>query len=246
MEHVTIEDINHAKSGIESAQAAYKAARDAEETARAQMVSDCGIGPISRKKDHPSYAAWMEKVIERDARDKDLTSARRLLDALRNQRLKYLARLVSIALLEKCSGLNGKPCRYKRVKNAVKAACSDIDGARVELYDKGQLVVYDARDDSRDGIDLYPSKYDVSSGDELFCTCYLENYISDNDGICGMLAHIFGAAEIRNMVDVFDDRLRDVCDQIGAAHDAARQLADTYKAIGLSQDVETASKRAVY
>ena len=246
MKHVTITDVEQAKNEVADATAAYRAASDAEETALAQMVSECGGGPISRKKDHPSYAAWMGKVIERDERDKDLTRARRLLDALRNQRLKYLARLVSVALLEKCSELNGKPCRYKRVKNAVKAACSAISGARVELYNRGQLVVYDARDDSRDGIDLYPSKYDVASNDELFCTCYLESYISDNDGICGMLAHIFGADEVRDMVDVFDDRLREVCDQIRDAHDAARRLADTYKAIGLNQDIEAESKRAVY
>lgn len=246
MKHVKIADVEQAKKEVADATAAYKAASDAEDTARAQMVSDCGRGPISRKKNHPSYVAWMEKVIERDARNKDLTSSRRLLDALRNQRLKYLARLVSIALIEKCSGIEGKPCRYKRVKNAVKAACADINSARVELYDSGQLVVYDARDDSRDGIDLYPSKYDVASDDELFCTCYLESYISDNDGISGMLADILGPDEVRDMVNVFDDKLRDVCDQIGAAHDAARQLADTYKAIGLNQDVETAAKRAVY
>ena len=151
-----------------------------------------------------------------------------------------------VALLEKCSELEGKPCRYKRVKNAVKAACAGIEDARVELYDSGQLVVYDARDDSHKGIDLYPSRYDVASGDELFCACYLENYISDNDGIRGMLADILGPDEVREMVTVFDDKLRDVCDKIGAAHDAARQLADTYKAIGLGQDVEAASKRAVY
>lgn len=246
MKHVTIADIEQAKNEAADATAAYRAASDAEEAAHAQMVSDCGGGPINRKREHPSYAAWMEKVKERDARDKDLTRARRLLDALRNQRLKYLARLVSVALLEKCSWLEGKPCRYKRVKTAVKAACSDISGARVELYDRGQLVVYDARDDSRDGIDLYPSKYDVASDDELFCTCYLENYISDNDGIRGMLADILGPDEVRDMVDVFDDRLREVCGQISEAHGAARRLADTYKAIGLNQDIEAATKRAVY
>lgn len=246
MKHVTITDIEQAKNEVADATAAYRAASDAEETAHAQMVSDCGGGPISRKKDHPSYTAWMEKVIERDARDKDLTRARRLLDALRNQRLKYLARIVSIAMLEKCSGLEGKPCRYKRVKNAVKAACSDISDARVELYDCGQLVVYDALDDSRDGIDLYPSKYDVSSGGKLFCTCYLESYISDNDGIRGMLADILGPEEVRDMVNAFDEKLKYVCTQIKDAHDAARRLADTYKAIGLNQDVEAATKRAVY
>ena len=246
MKHVEITDIEQAKNEAADATAAYRAARDAEETAHAQMVSDCGRGPISRKRDHPSYNAWMEKVTERDARDKDLTRARRMVDALRTQRLKYLARLVSVALLEKCSELEGKPCRYKRVKNAVKAACAGIEDARVELYDSGQLVVYDARDDSHKGIDLYPSRYDVASGDELFCACYLENYISDNDGIRGMLADILGPDEVREMVTVFDDKLRDVCDKIGAAHDAARQLADTYKAIGLGQDVEAASKRAVY
>ena len=246
MAHVTIEDINRAKDETAAAQTAYEAASDAEEAAREKMVTDCGRGPISRKRNHPSYLAWMEAVTERDARDKDLTRARRMVDALRTQRLKYLARLVSIAVLDKCSSLNGKPCRYKRVKNAVKDACAEIVDARVELYDRGQLVVYDARDDSRDGIILYPSKYDVASDDELFCTCYLENYISDNDSIRGMLADILGPDEVRDMVSVFDDKLRDVCDKIGAAHDAARQLADTYKAIGLSQDVETAAKRAVY
>ena len=246
MKHVTIADIERAKKEVADATAAYKAASDAEETAHAQMVSDCGRGPISRKRDHPSYDAWMEKVTERDARDNYLTRARRLLDALRNQRLKYLARLVSVALLEKCSGLEGKPCRYKRVKNAVKAACADIEDARAELYDRGQLVVYDARDDSRNGIDLYPSKYDVASDDELFYTCYLENYISDNDGIRGMLADILGPDEVRDMVNAFDEKLKDVCTQIADAHDAARRLADTYKAIGLNQEVESATKRAVY
>lgn len=246
MAHVTIEDINRAKDEITAAQAAYKAASDAEESAREKMMTDCGRGPISRKKDHPSFSAWVEKVEERDARDKDLTRASRMLDAMRNQRLKYLARLVSFALLEKCSGLNDKPCRYKRVKNAVKDACAEIEDARIELYDSGQLVVYDALDDSRKGIDLYPSKYDVASDDELFCTSYLENYISDSDGIRGMLATILGPDEVRDMVDAFDGKLRDVCNQISAAHDAARLLGDAYKAIGLNKDIEDAAKRAVY
>ena len=165
---------------------------------------------------------------------------------MRNQRLKHLARLVSIAVLEKCEAYDGNPCRYKRVKKAVKSACEDIDGARVELYDSGEMVVYDATETYGKGISIYPSGYDCTSGDALFHPAYLEKYLHESDGIDGMLSHILSASEVRDMVSDLDEKLRSACEKIAAGHEAARKLEESYRVIGLGGIVSDAAKRAAY
>lgn len=245
MAHVTREDIELAAEETEQAKAAYDAARFAEEAAKAEMNAAGVGGPVSRRKEDPAVSAWVTAVGVRDARDYELEKARRFETALRHQYLVHLAREVAFAVLERCAGLDGKPCRYKRVKTAVSQACEGIEGARVHLYDRGELVVYDASEPNyRDGLTLYPSGYDVASDDELFHPSYLEKYLYTSDGIDGMLSRVFGADEVSKMVADLDEKLSGVCDELRAANDASRALADEYKALGLLDVVESATKQA--
>ena len=245
MSHVTREDIELAVEETERARAAYDAARSAEEAAKAEMDAAGVGGPVSRRKEDPAVAAWIAAVVVRDARDCELERARRLETALKHQYLVHLAREVAFAVLEKCGNLDGKPCRYKRVKTAVSLACEGIEGASVVLYDRGDLIVYDAcAPHYTDGLTLYPSGYDVASGDELFHPSYLERYLYTSDVIDGMLSRVLGADEVRKMVADLDGKLSGVCDELRAAHDASRALADEYTALGLSDVVESATKRA--
>lgn len=246
MSHVTAEDVKRATEDAREAKAAYDEAVEAEEAARDKMRAECGRGPISRDRSHPSYSAWKKAVSGRDEAARDLERARRTSDAMRNQRLKHLARLVSLAVLEKCEAYDGKPCRYKRVKKAVESACADIDGARVELYDSGELVVYDSTETYGKGISIYPSGYDCASGCELFHPAYLEKYLYTSDGIDGMLSHILSASEVRDMVSDLDEKLRSACEKIKAGHDAARKLEESCRVIGLGGVVSDAAKRAIY
>lgn len=246
MTHVTAEDVKRAIEDARSAAAAYGESVEAEEAARDKIRAECGRSPISRNGSHPSYSAWRRAASVRDEAAKNLARAKWASDAMRNQRLKHLARLVSLAVLEKCGEYDGQPCRYKRVKKSVKAACADIDGARVELYDSGELVVYDATETYGDGLTLYPSAYDVDSGDELFRPAYLEKYLCASDGIDGMLSHILSAPEVRGMVSDLDEKLRSACEKIKAGHEAARKLEKSYRVIGLGDIVSDAAKRAAY
>lgn len=246
MEHVTREDVKTAEDEARRAKSAYDEAASAADEKRSDMDAAGIGGPISRRKraDDPTVTAWLAAVSERDARNSDLEHARRVASAMRRQYLVYLAREVAIAVLDKCLNLAEKPCRYKRVKSAVSQACEGIEGARVMLYDRGDLVVYLSDEPYGKGLTLYPSSYDVSSGDELFRPSFLSRYLDRSDGIDGMLSHVLSADEVRALVDDLDGKISDVCDKLRTAHDEARDLVKAYQIIGLSEVVESATRRA--
>lgn len=244
MKHVTREDVEIAAEEAATAKTAYDSAASVEKEKRAEMDASRVGGPISRRKEDPSVVAWIAAVNDRDARDAELTTARRVVSAMRRQYLVYLAREVSQAVIDKCGSLDGKPCRYKRVKSAVSQACEGIEGASVSLYDRGDLVVSCSDTPYEKGITLYPSGYDVASGEELFHAAYLEKYLESSDGIDGMLSHVLDADEVRKMVADLDGKLSDVCEKLRSAHDEARKLETYYRVIGLGDVVENTTKRA--
>lgn len=247
MEHVTREDIERALGELAEAKRSLESAKvDADEKRRA--IERSGVtGPTRRHRGEKAVEDWIAASKVSDERHGDVKRVERLIDALRYQRRIYLARLVAEKVLSECAALDGAPCRYKRTKKAVESVCAAVPGASCYFGSDGYIYVSDAAESIyADSEKVYAARWDSRSDEYFFDSSRVERLINDSDGIPGELSHVLSGEEVRQLMDSLDESIADVCAKLRAAHKAARELERSYRVAGLSDYVETKTKRATY
>ena len=242
IKHVTMDDVMTARDEERAARDEYEAAKAAAAD-RLMELRRVKSSILERCPERPEYAAWEEAEVRSDACRADLDRAARVSSAMTRQRVYYLAREVSLAVMAACGKLDGKPCRYKRVKDAVSKACEGID-ASVYLDDQGVLHVEIPGGPYGSGVSLYPTSYELGAGEWVFHPGELARYIGKHDGIDGMLSGILDAGGVRAMMGDLDGKLASVREDLRAAHAAAKELETAYRVLGMSGYIDDECKRA--
>lgn len=237
IKHVTMDDVMTARDDERAAREAYEAAKSAA-SERLMELRRVKSSILERCPDRPEYAAWEEAEVRSDACRADLDRAARVSSAMTRQRICYLSHEVARAVMAACGKLDGKPCRYKRVKDAVTKACEGID-AWVYLDDRGELDVNLPDGPYGSGVSMYPCDYGLKEGEWTFRPGELARYIDENGGMA-----ILDAGEVRVMMDDLDGKLGSVLEDLRAAHAAARELEKAYRVVGMSDYIEGEIKRA--